>query len=445
MNRGVMVWLVVIGVVLVGAVDAPAQRMLTLEESLQIAIDQSTTVGISRENLQNARQAELNAYGNFLPDLRMSFNAGRNFVGPSPGIFVDANGRPIDQEGFSHEQYNFSLTSSMMLFNWGVNKNTLQSSKRDAEAGEYNLQYQKDLLTALVIRQYYDLLRQKNLRLVQEEAVEAAQRNLEQVEAFYKIGSNTKADVLQARVNLGNTELELITARNNEELAQARLASTLNLPLTQKLDVTATLEDVPTVSPVFEEEVAYMLEHRSEVLGLRKRYEAAKHTTAAAHHQRYPTLSGSISYGWNERQFPENGNFFRQDYTWFGGVVINWPIFDRFQIKSQIISSQAQERIAEYNEHQAKLDATLEVKQIMTILAEAGERRRVSADQVEQAQENLRLAEERYRVGAGTQLETIDAAVALTRAQSSLVQARVDYLIAKADLLRATGRPVKAD
>jgi outer membrane protein TolC len=69
----------------------------------------------------------------------------------------------------------------------------------------------------------------------------------------------------------------------------------------------------------------------------------------------------------------------------------------------------------------------------------------VSDETVTQAQENLRLAEERYRVGAGTILETIEAGVQLTQARSSLVQAKCDYLIAKADLLRATGRQVDID
>jgi len=440
-----MILLLVVVVAVTSTVNALAQRLLTLEESVELAIDRSTTVGISRETLQSSRQSILSSYGSFLPNLSLGFNAGRNFVGPSQGILLDANGRPIDQSGFEHEQYSFSLNSNMMLFNWGVNKNNLQASKRRAEASEYDLQYQKDIATALVIRQFYELAKQKDLLEVQDESVAAARRNLEQVEAFYRIGSNTRADVLQARVNLGNRQLELITARNNVELAKARLASTLNIPLTEDIDVTGAVDDMSLVEPDFEAEVAYMLDHRAELLGRRKVVDAAEHRVSAAQYARYPTLSGALSYGWNDRVFPDNANFFKNDYSWFGGVALNWNIFDRFQTKSQIIDAKAQERIADYNFQQAKLDAVLEVKQIITIMREAAERMRVSQDQVEQAEENLRLAEERYRVGAGTQLETIDAGVALTTAQSSLVTARVDYLTAKADLLRATGKPVKAN
>ena len=92
---------------------------------------------------------------------------------------------------------------------------------------------------------------------------------------------------------------------------------------------------------------------------------------------------------------------------------------------------------------QAKRLAVNEVKRLILAMQEADERTRVSQETVEQAQENLRLARERYRVGAGTILETIEAEASLTQAQGFLVEAKCDYLIAQADLQRATGRPMK--
>ena len=107
------------------------------------------------------------------------------------------------------------------------------------------------------------------------------------------------------------------------------------------------------------------------------------------------------------------------------------------------MNARAQHRIAEYDLQQSKLNAILEVQTVYLGLKGEDERIRVSEVIVSQAQENLRLAEERYRVGAGTILETIEAGVSLTEAQSSLVVAKCGYLVAKADLRRATGRPVQ--
>jgi outer membrane protein TolC len=152
-----------------------------------------------------------------------------------------------------------------------------------------------------------------------------------------------------------------------------------------------------------------------------------------------------MQYSWSDREFPDNANFFKTEYSWGIGVQLSWNIFDRFATKSDIQLAQAERRIAEEELRQAKLDAELEVKQLYLILKEAEERMRVTDETVAQASENVRLANERYRVGAGTMLETIESAATLQEAQGNLVNAKCDYLIAKADLLRATGRPVVVD
>jgi outer membrane protein TolC len=128
--------------------------------------------------------------------------------------------------------------------------------------------------------------------------------------------------------------------------------------------------------------------------------------------------------------------------VWQVGVFLNWNIFDRFQSKSNVQDAKALHRVAEYNLQQAKIDAVLDVKQITLNIEQASERLGLSQETVAAAEENLRLAEERYRVGAGTILETIEASASLTSAQAQLIDARVDYLINRADLQRATGRKV---
>jgi outer membrane protein len=429
---------------LVFAVGARAQDVLNLEQAIAIGTDVSTQVGQAREQLQVSRQNVLNSWGAFLPNLTFNANVGKAFLGPTQSISFDSSGRPVQSSGFDYNNYSMGFNSSMVLFDWGANIKNLQSAQASAQASEYGLQYQKDNITARVIREYYSLVRDEYLILVEEESVRAAQRNLDQVQAFFAIGSNTKADVLQAQVRLGNTQLALITARNNAEISRAALATTLNLPINQSLEVDTSLTMTP-VSPDLDTEIQYMLEHRSDLLGTEKNVDAAKNNLTATRNSRWPTIGAGWNYNWNDRQFSTIENVFTKDYSWSIGIGLNWNIFDRYQIKSSILNAQAQERIAEYTFQQAKLDAVLEVKTIILSLKEAEERARVAKETTDQGKENLRLAEERYRVGAGTILETNDAQVTLTRARSDLVRALCDHRIARAALQLATGRPVKVE
>jgi outer membrane protein len=299
------------------------------------------------------------------------------------------------------------------------------------------------VVKALVIREYYDLVRQKKLREVQEADLDAKKRNLEQVEAFYKIGSRTKADFLQARVDMSNSELLLITRKNAEAIAEARLKSRLNLPQDTVMEVDESIEFAPSDFNM-DTEVAYMFEHRSDLLASNARIEAADANLSVAKKGRYPTLGGSFSYGWNDRVFPDDGSIFKKDYVWALGVFLDWNVFDRFQTKASIQDAKARRRVTEYDLQQAKIDAVLDLKQIMLNLEQASQRLALAEETVTSAQENQRLAEERYRVGAGTILETIQSNSSLVSAQAQLIDARVDYLINRADLQRATGRRITA-
>jgi outer membrane protein len=429
-------------VVCLAPLNARAEK-LDLEKSLDLALSASTSVGIARENLSSARSDVLRSYGGLMPNFNLSAYGGHSWAGPTSGVVIDDQGRPIAPRGFDYEQYSFSLGSQINLFDWGANFNTVSRSKSTAEAAAYELEYNRDVVKALVIREFYDLVRQRKLREVQESDLEAKRRNLEQVEAFYKIGSRTKADFLQARVDMSNSELLLITRRNAEAIAEARLKSRLNLPQDTPVEIDESIEFTPGEFDM-DTEVAFMFEHRSDLLASQQRIEAADASLSVVEKARYPTLGGSFNYGWNDRFFPDDGEIFKRDYQWSLGVFLDWNIFDRFQSKANIQDAKAQRRISEYDLQQAKIDAVLDVKQIMLNLDQATQRLALAEETVAAAQENQRLAEERYRVGAGTILETIQSNSSLVSAQAQLIDARVDYLINRADLQRATGRRITA-
>ena len=437
-NRRAILALAVVGCL---APLAARAEKYDLEKSLQVALDASTRVGIATQNLSSSRSDVLRAYGGVMPNFGLSARGGHNWAGPTTGVVIDEQGRPVRPSGFDYESYSFSMFSQINLWDWMATYANIHRAKSGANAAAYDLEYNRDLIKALVIREYYDLVRQKKLREVQETDLEAKKRNLEQVEAFYKIGSRTKADFLQARVDMSNSELLLITRKNAEALAEANFKSTLNIPQDAPVEVDESIEFSPSDFNM-DEEVQFMFAHRSDLLASAQRLEAADANVSAVDKARWPTLGAGFSYGWNDRAFPDNGAVFKRDYNWSLGVFLDWNVFDRFQTKANIQDAKARRRISEYDLQQAKIDAVLDLKQIMLNLDQATQRLSLAEETVNAAQENQRLAEERYRVGAGTILETIQSNSSLVAAQAQLIDARVDYLINRADLQRATGRPV---
>jgi len=436
----------VLGVVLAGLVFsglaplapcAAAGSVYSLEQCISIAQKNNPDIAIAGESYRKAESGLLLSYGRLLPGFSLDFATGHRFYGPS-SVQFDASGRPVQRDGFDYEDYSFRMSSDIQLYDGGGNISRVRSSMSSRDAAREDLKYRKDVITANVIRAYYDLLRNKMLLRVQQESSESAKRNLERTEALLEVGSATRADVLKARVRFSNTRLAAIQARNAVELAKGDLSVLLKMPDSDAIDVDTTMT-IDAVDLDSEAEVRHAMSYRPDLKSLEYNIKSARMGISAARSGWLPSLGASFGYGWNDRAMAENLNFFKNEYSWAVTGYLSLNIFDRFQTSSSVRSAKADARIAEYSLEKAKLEAAKQVRNLVLIITQARERIAVASETVEQANEDLRLAEERYRVGAGTMLETIDAQVALTQAKADVIQAKCDFLIATSDLALATG------
>jgi outer membrane protein len=244
--------------------------------------------------------------------------------------------------------------------------------------------------------------------------------------------------VLKARVRFSNTRLAEIQAKNAVALAKEDLSVLLKMADSDAIDVDTTMTiDVVDIDAAAE--VHHAMSYRPDLKSLEYNVKSARMGISAARSGWLPSLGAQFGYGWNDRKMAENLNFFKNEYSWSISGYLSLNIFDRFQTSSSVKSAKADSRIAEYSLERAKLEAARQVRTLVLTITQARERMAVASETVEQANEDLRLAEERYRVGAGTMLETIDAQVALTQAKADVIQAKCDFLIATSDLALATG------
>jgi outer membrane protein TolC len=174
---------------------------------------------------------------------------------------------------------------------------------------------------------------------------------------------------------------------------------------------------------------------------MRYSIKAAKSNISAARAGWWPSLGVNFNYYWNDRKLVDNPiDMFREEYQWSVTGFLSFSIFDRMATSTKVKSAKADQRIAEYNLEKRKLSAVKEIKNLIFGMNEARERITIAHEIIIQAKEEVKLAEEQYRIGAGTMLETIDAHVALTKANADLIKAKCDYLVAEADLARAVGK-----
>ncbi|MBP2645618.1 MAG: tolC 2 [Firmicutes bacterium] len=151
-----------------------------------------------------------------------------------------------------------------------------------------------------------------------------------------------------------------------------------------------------------------------------------------------PSVSLFATEGWNDDQFAGFDN-----NTWSVGLTATWSIFDAGLTDSKVKQAKYGVNTAEVQAGQERDTILLEVRQYYLSLREAEKRIETTQVAVNQAQENLKIAEVRYTAGVGTNLDVLDAVLALNQSKTNYIQALYDYNTSKTSLEKAMGVAVK--
>src|SRR5262249_46006933 len=149
------------------------------------------------------------------------------------------------------------------------------------------------------------------------------------------------------------------------------------------------------------------------------------------------------SAGLEARNDPASDDLGKTVTGWFYGVSGSWNIFDGFQTFGRVQQARARLEQSKINYDDSGRQVELEGQSAIANLQQARQTVESQRKNVEQALEAVRLAQERFAAGAGTQLEVLDARVALTQARTTEYQARSDYNRDIAELDRVTATQTK--
>jgi outer membrane protein TolC len=293
---------------------------------------------------------------------------------------------------------------------------------------------------------YYDLQRAYARVQVAIEAEELAAQELERTETYFELGISTKSDVLQAKVRHQQTKLDIVRENTGERRAFILLAYAMNIPGATLFRVS---EELPVVDRVevrtLEDLIAQADSTRLDLTAAEFDLEAQRAGVNRARSAFYPQIQLFGRTDLASTESPQALRLGAQDNSsvaW--GIQGSWDIFNGWRRMQQERQAVAVRRKAEYALRQTRLEVELQVVNIYSNLIDAVESYEVSSFTVEQSVEDLRLAEERFRVGAGTQLDVITAQVNLATARRDLVDAQVNYAKFLNQMRRAVGGDVVA-
>jgi len=411
---------------LVLAAQQPQQHV-TLAEAVRRALEVQPAVIQARGDVRNASAGERAAWGAFLPTITSSSSAARSNV----GRIDQTTGRAVPPE----YTYTVGLNASLDLFNGfhrEANQRAAAATSDAADAGFVTTRYETIFGTQQL---FYNALADADLVRVADAQLKRAQQQLQVVTDKLRAGSATRSDSLRAAVDVGNAQLSLLQAQANLATAQAGLG--------RQIGVEAQVQAVPdSVFPAPPDTTGL----RAEALARAPQVEQANAQAKAARaqiwmsrSQYWPTLTLSYS---DNRQGPGSPFNYLSNYpetfTWRFGL--SWTLFNGFTREANQVAASVDRDVAEAHAADLRRQTNAQLTQQLAALTTAAAQIDISRANAAAATEDLRVQQQRYRVGVATILDLLTSEANLTQAEVSLVQARYTYLTARAQLEALVGR-----
>ena len=404
-------------------------ELLTLERCIEIALKMQPTIvaAINTVNVNESRVGQ--AKSNYYPQINWTSSyerinaASGSSSGSTSGFFGRTN------EDFDHYSTGFTLSQTLYDFGKTPTQVKIQNLVLDASRSDFRNTTEQIILA--VKQAYYGVVQTKYNVLVAEDTVKQTQQQLEQAKGFYEVGTKPKFDVTQAEVNLSSAKLNLIRNENAFKIAKVTLNNVMGIPDAPEYTLDETMTFVK-YEITLEDALLNAYQNRPDLQSIVLKRQAAERSIDLAKTGYYPVLNGNAGYTWSGEEFP-------LDHGWNIGATVSFPLFSGFLTKYQVEEAKANLNVIKANEELLKQTIFLEVQEAYLTLRAAEEAIPTAKLRVEQAQENLEIANGRYAAGVGNPLEVTDAEVGLANARTSYIQALYVDKVAQASLEKAIG------
>lgn len=260
------------------------------------------------------------------------------------------------------------------------------------------------------------------------------------VDALVAEGFATPSDALTIKVKMNEAEMLYTKATNGLALAKMLLCKECGLPLDSEItlaDETLDAIPVPQMSPVISDEEVYAARPEIKSLDLAKKIYDKK--VAVVRADGLPTVAVMANYAVTN---PNVFNGFQNKFGGFfsAGVLVNVPIFHGTEAIQKTRKAKAEAALTQYRLDDAKEMISLQVAQLRQQEGEALEKLTMAESNLENAEENLRVATAGWNEGMIASNVVLQAQTAWLQAHSEYIETGVELQMCSVNLAKAEGR-----
>ncbi|MFA6571909.1 MAG: TolC family protein, partial [Bacteroidota bacterium] len=287
---------------------------------------------------------------------------------------------------------------------------------------------------------FWSLFKATELQKTVEESISQVKAHLKDVQNFYANGSATNNDVLKVQVQLSNTELLKIDADNAVQMSVLALNNIIGQPILTQVEAKSEIKFNGYSVPNLQSLIDTGFQMRPDVKALQLRIKAGEYGVSMSKAGWYPQINLAANYNFNRpnsRIMPTRDEFIG---TWDVGLNLSMDLWNWMTTSHQTAQAEATLEQTKLGLSQFKDAIILEISQNYLTLLKSKEKITVSEQTVQQAEENYRVTNEKYKAGTAINSDLIDAETALLQAKINLTSALVDFELSIAKLEKSIGK-----
>ncbi|MBV8223410.1 MAG: TolC family protein [Candidatus Eremiobacteraeota bacterium] len=392
---------------------------LSLHDAKMISVRQSPQLALARAaaNLAGAQLETANSAA--FPNLSASANLGRQKGQLRSGTTVGAFTNAV----FTSNNAQFAI--KQLVFDGGATYARISEARYSRDAAELSALREIDTVLFNVASLYYTALQARYTYQVAIANTKLAQVQEQLVEAQFRAGVASKADVLTAQLPVAQAQLAEAQAANGEASNVAALLNAMGLPSDTPVTLSETFEQTAPPLPQYASVEATALAQRTDLQSANASLTAAERGVRAARAGRYPIIDavgswGAATTGVNSQGIAvTNGGNWANTYSF--GLTASMPLYDSGLTNGQIAAAEANSETAQANLDATQLGVSLSVRQAYLSAQTALAQVQSARVELDQAQTVLDVTNAQYKAGVTT-------LVLLLNAQTGLVKARGDYV-----------------
>ena len=425
------------------AVGLWAQDQLSLHQAVHLALEGSKALAGANAAVRASGARVDQARSGLLPKVNYS----ESFTRSDNPVFVFSS--LLTQHQFGPENFNIGplnrpdslnnfrseLSVDQVLYDAGQTRNAVRSAGLSRQMSAEDQRRTRMETIAGVVKAYDGAVLAAESLKAAEQAVKSADADLRRAESVHAAGMSTDVDVLSIRVHLAAVTEQRIQRAAECDIARSALNDALGLPLDTPHALTTALSplDLPDLQLAALEHDASV--SRPESRASRLAADLARTQADSARSTLLPQVGLHAAFEADRQQFVNKGGA-----NWLASVGLRWNLFNGMADEARIRESNCWLERAHADEQRVDSAVRLEVRRAWANLRAAQQRIEVANAAVAEAEESLRITQNRYQAGMGNVTDLLRNETAVLESRTRYLAAVHDQRIAAAMLELAAGR-----